>query len=125
MRERLGLSFDNAHSVHQIVDSIPPTAGAWYKKNLSFHDRPEEVYPVRHRDIIQAIRSLWGDPTLSQYLVYKPKKIFSGADKRQRIYSEMWTGQWWQAIQVSYCQLYILYAILLGCSLGLAAQKCR
>ena len=38
-------------------------------KQLNFHDRPEEKHVIRHRDVIEAIRCLWGDPALAKYLV--------------------------------------------------------
>ena len=73
------------------MDQIPDRAGSWYTKRLRFNDRPDEVFVVRHRDPIEAIHSLWGDPALSEHLVYRPKKIFSNANKDNRIYNEMWT----------------------------------
>ena len=72
MQERLGLSYNNVRSLHQLVDSIPDRAGRWFVKTLAFHDSPEEKHVIRHRDIISAIRCLWGDPTLAKHLVYKP-----------------------------------------------------
>ena len=100
VRESLGLSFDNVRTLHQNVDSIPDRGGQWYKKKLIFDDCPEQVHVIRHRNVIAAIRSLWGDPALAEYLVYKPKKIFSDGERRNRVYSEMWTGQWWHSVQV-------------------------
>lgn len=71
-------------------------------KHLAFKDRPEEIHVIRHRDIVEAVRCLWGDPGLAKHMVYKPKKIFSDASRTNRIYNEMWTGSWWHAVQVSY-----------------------
>ncbi|KAI0716300.1 hypothetical protein C8Q76DRAFT_767496 [Earliella scabrosa] len=86
-------------ALYNLVDSIPEHAGRWFVKTLSFHDSPKEKHIIRHRDIIAAIRCLWGDLSLSKYLVYKPRKVFSDREKKTRIYSEMWMGLWWNAVQ--------------------------
>ncbi|KIY65772.1 hypothetical protein CYLTODRAFT_52648 [Cylindrobasidium torrendii FP15055 ss-10] len=104
VRECLGLSYKNTAGLHERVDAIPRRAGKWYDKHISFPDRPDEIFVLRHRDIIECIRSLWGDPELSEHIVYKPKKIFQqdpdGNDnKGSRLYNEMWTGEWWWFIQ--------------------------
>ncbi|KAI0739541.1 hypothetical protein C8Q80DRAFT_1051838, partial [Daedaleopsis nitida] len=100
VQESLGLSYNNVRSLHEIVDSLPERAGKWFIKTLSFQDRPEEKHVIHHRDVIAAIRCLWGDPSLAtKYLTYKPCKVFSGEDRKTCIYSEMWTGVWWHAIQ--------------------------
>ncbi|KAJ3737970.1 hypothetical protein EV360DRAFT_9234, partial [Lentinula raphanica] len=50
MKEKLGLSFDNARSMLKKVDQIPDRAGRWFEKRLSFKDRPQEEFTVRYRD---------------------------------------------------------------------------
>lgn len=70
-------------------------------KTLSFPDRPDEKFTLRHRDIIESIRSLWGNPELAEHLVYKPSSLFSDESLDHRLFNEMWTGKWWQYIQVS------------------------
>lgn len=102
--QRLGLSFSNAKSMLQQVDTIPERCGQWYTKQLSFKDRPNEHFTIRYRDPVQAIKGLWGDPAFSKDLVYKPAKIFRGAKiiEQDRIYSEMWTGSLWNAAQVNH-----------------------
>jgi len=101
--EKLGLSYSNINGLHQRVDSIPNRVGDWHIRRLSFKDRPEEEFILRHRNVIDAVKSLWGDPALAEHLVYRPKQVFDDAKKGKRIYSEMWTGKWWQFVQVR-CQ---------------------
>lgn len=86
----------------QKVDLIPEQCGTWYTKRLSFKDRPNEYFTVRHRDPIEAIKGLWGDPAFAQDLVYKPAKLFRGTKQmeEERMFSEMWTGGLWNAAQV-------------------------
>ncbi|EGO02615.1 hypothetical protein SERLA73DRAFT_150295 [Serpula lacrymans var. lacrymans S7.3] len=39
------------------------------------------------------------NPAHAKHIICKPKKIFSNAQKENRIYNEIWTGKWWHAIQ--------------------------
>ena len=50
---------------------------------------------------MEAIKSLLGDPAHTNEIVYAPRKIFSSQARDNRIYTEMWTGKWWHAVQVS------------------------
>lgn len=98
--EKLGLSYNNTKSLHKKLDRIPERA-KWYSANLGFKDRPDEPHLIQYRDPLEAIRSLLGNPTHNDDIVYVPKKIFSNRNKEKRIYNEMWTGKWWHAVQVS------------------------
>ncbi|KDR70580.1 hypothetical protein GALMADRAFT_76052, partial [Galerina marginata CBS 339.88] len=60
---------------------------------------PDTTHTIRYRDPIEAIRSIWKDPALSPHIVYRPRKVFSSRDRKNRIYTELWTGQWWHAVQ--------------------------
>ena len=96
----LGLSYHNSRALLQQVDSLPERA-EWQERWLTFKDRPNEKHLLQFRDIIQAIRALLGNPEHADKIVYRPRKIFKDASRTERIYSEMWTGQWWHAAQVS------------------------
>ncbi|KAL1705648.1 hypothetical protein EV121DRAFT_279498 [Schizophyllum commune] len=36
---------------------------------------------------------------MSLVLVYRPTKVFANATRANRLYSEMWTGEWWHTVQ--------------------------
>ncbi|KAF5364854.1 hypothetical protein D9757_012748 [Collybiopsis confluens] len=101
VKENLDIGFTSARSMLDKIDQIPERCGPWYTKQLAFKDRPSETFTVRHRDPVETIKALWGDPGLSQSLVYKPAKLFSGEGQTEddRIFSEMWTGSFWNAAQ--------------------------
>jgi|SRR5579875_3031140 len=86
----------------QLVDQIPERCGQWFTKRLSFKDRPNEHFMIRHRNPIEVIKGLWADPSFSRDLVYKPVKLFRGdlQTEEERMFSEMWTGGFWNAAQV-------------------------
>ncbi len=101
MVDKLGLSFANTRGLHQVIEKIPERAGRWQLSKLHFEDDiTGEVHYVRHRNPVEAVKCLWGDPELSKHLVYRPKKVFSGPEKNHRIYNELWTGDWWHNVQV-------------------------
>ncbi|KAJ3728250.1 hypothetical protein C8R42DRAFT_533312, partial [Lentinula raphanica] len=93
IKQKLGITFDNARSMLEKVDSIPERCGQWYTKQLSFKDRPQETFVIHHRDPTEAIKAILGDPSLASEFVYKPGKLFRSSDttEEERIFSEMWT----------------------------------
>lgn len=98
--ERLGLSYHNIRGLHKIVDSVPPRA-RWKTRELWFKNNPEDKHIVYHRDPIDAIKTLLGNPAHANDIVYRPKRVFTDASRDSRIYNEMWTGDWWNTVQVS------------------------
>ena len=86
---------------------MPEKAGEWKIQRLSFNDT-DDIFTIRHRDPIAAIKSLWRDVQLSPEMVYAGCKIFSDETQKNRIFSEMWTGKWWHALQVRLYSVVIL-----------------
>ncbi|EGO29505.1 hypothetical protein SERLADRAFT_433485 [Serpula lacrymans var. lacrymans S7.9] len=91
-------SCHNIRGLHKIVDSGIPSRADWTSKTIAFPDAPDDKHLIHYRDVISAICSLLGNPAHAKHIVYKPKKIFSNAQKENRYYNEMWTGKWWHAI---------------------------
>ena len=91
MQEKLGLSYANSRSMLQAIDQIPERCGQWYTKQLSFKKHPQEHFIVYHRDPVEAIKALWGDPAFADNLVYKPAKFFHGQkqSKEECMFSEI------------------------------------
>ena len=87
-----------------------PSEAPWSTRDIVFSDRPNDRYTVQYRDVIDGVKALLGDPSLADKLVYRPKRVFTDRSKTSRIYSEMWTGLWWSAVQVSHCNFHILRA---------------
>ncbi|KAH9918422.1 uncharacterized protein B0H18DRAFT_824378, partial [Fomitopsis serialis] len=98
LTQGLGLSYHNSRALLQHVDSLPERA-EWTERLLSFKDRPNEKHLLQFRDIIQAIRTLLGNPEHADRIVYRPRRLFSDASRKHRLYNEMWTGRWWHAVQ--------------------------
>ena len=97
--ECLGLSYHNSRKLYQAVDAIPPCA-EWKTRSLWFQSHPEAKHYIHYQNPLEAIQALLGNPAHAEQIVYKLKKIFVNARKEKRIYHEMWTGKWWNTIQV-------------------------
>ncbi|KAF5356508.1 hypothetical protein D9757_014228 [Collybiopsis confluens] len=93
VKEKLGVSFLSVRSMLNKVDQIPEHSGPWYTKELAFKNRPNETFTIRHRNPLEAIKALWGDPKFSTDLVYRPAKLFRSRvqSEEERVFSEMWT----------------------------------
>ena len=59
-----------------------------------------EQLEFHYRDMLQCIRSLYGDPAFAQNLAHSPVQLYTSADQTCRIINEMHTGDWWWSIQV-------------------------
>ncbi|KAG1735953.1 uncharacterized protein EDB91DRAFT_1235852 [Suillus paluster] len=96
--ERLGLSYHNIRGLHKIVDSVPPRA-CWKTRELWFKNDPEHKHTIYHRNPIDAVKTLLGNPAHANDIVYRPRRVFTNASRDSRIYNEMWTGDWWNTVQ--------------------------
>jgi hypothetical protein len=95
----LGLSFSSSEELNGIIDKkLPNGLPQFVREEVEIDGHKYEFY---HHDIIQCIRALYGDPELADFLVHAPEKLYTGPNKKVRIYSKMHTGHWWWTRQVS------------------------
>jgi len=123
--EKLGLSFHNIRGLHKVVDGIQPRA-AWKSWQLWHKSDPQDKHTIHYRNPCEVISSLLGDPSFAKNIVYRPKKIFTNGSKMSRIYTEMWTGDWWHNVQVSdsiYLRCYVLFNVTNYFQLGQATKR--
>ena len=62
-----------------------------------------EAFDVWHRDILECIQSLIGDPEFVGKLQLAPERHYTDKDRLNRVYSDVYTGKWWWKIQVCVC----------------------
>jgi hypothetical protein len=58
---------------------------------------------------MECIEALYGDAEFAACLVFRPERHYKDKEKKQRVYHELHTGDWWWEVQVS-----ILYAVLVS-----------
>ena len=51
-------------------------------------------------DILLCIRSIYGNPEFVQDLVFAPERHYVDREQTQRVYSELYMGNWWWSVQV-------------------------
>ena len=97
VHEKLGLSYKNSKELNTIVDKLP-TRPKFRKEEITISGQAFDVY---HRDILECIQSLLGDPEFADKLKFAPEKHYTGPDRLNRVYSDVYTGKWWWKVQVS------------------------
>jgi hypothetical protein len=96
--EALGLSFHTIHGLNKMIDDELPARPPFQCKEVSFGGERLEFH---YRDVMKCIRAIYGDPQLSQDLVFAPERHFTSEERTCRVYNEMHTGDWWWKVQVS------------------------
>ncbi|KAG2053153.1 hypothetical protein BDR06DRAFT_914253 [Suillus hirtellus] len=93
----LGLSYKNSVELNKIIDTKIPS----HRPRFVHHKAcvAGETYDLFSRDILECVRALYGDPEHAQYLSFAPERHYADADKTQRLYHDLCTGEWWWATQ--------------------------
>ncbi|KAI0071914.1 hypothetical protein K474DRAFT_1606079, partial [Panus rudis PR-1116 ss-1] len=106
-RSRTGPSFKNKRSLLKKVDEIPrgPEWTCEIFDRVSDENGSDIALTERlelwKRNPVDCIRELIGNPAFREHLNYVPQKVYGEAFEKEeaRIWSEMWTGDWWWDIQ--------------------------
>ena len=64
----------------------------------------EEDLELWRRDPVECVKELIGNPAFKEFMSYVPERVYVDNKGQERIYDEMWTGDWWWETQVS-CEL--------------------
>ncbi|KAH9069673.1 hypothetical protein EDB83DRAFT_2314068 [Lactarius deliciosus] len=96
--DRLELSYRNTRELDAIIDQELPGRPPFKCWDLLIGGETLHLY---YRDIIQCLRSLFGDPELARDMVFAPERHYTERDRTCRVYSDMHTGDWWWAVQTS------------------------
>ncbi|KAG6818925.1 hypothetical protein H0H92_002401, partial [Tricholoma furcatifolium] len=52
-----------------------------------------------YRNTIDIIKELLGNPALREHLRYAPERVYLDKERKNRMYDEMWSGDWWWETQ--------------------------
>ena len=52
------------------------------------------------RDPVECVRELLSNPAFIDFISYGPEYVYSDSEGKERIFDEMWTGDWWWEMQV-------------------------
>ncbi|EIN09278.1 hypothetical protein PUNSTDRAFT_113700 [Punctularia strigosozonata HHB-11173 SS5] len=96
VREALGLSYKSSKELNTIIDTRIPGRPKFQHSEVAIG---EGVYDLYSRDVIACIRDLFGDEEFAPLLVFTPEQHYTNADKSERLYHDMHTGEWWWKTQ--------------------------
>ena len=102
-------SFKNKRAFYKRIDTLP-RGPKWECEELEItgDERDDkgklksEVFQLWKRDSVECIKELIGNPAFRKIMRYSPQQAYEDENGETRIFDEMWTGDWWWNIQVSY-----------------------
>ncbi|KZT54933.1 hypothetical protein CALCODRAFT_423663, partial [Calocera cornea HHB12733] len=79
LRNREGATFHNSRSLFQLVDSLPQPP-SWICKRYSIEssipESPPQQVEMFHRDPIEVVRELLGNPLFANDMKYTPRRVY-------------------------------------------------
>ncbi|KAF8870084.1 hypothetical protein BD779DRAFT_1456037 [Infundibulicybe gibba] len=101
-RDRMNLSFHNNRSFLKRVDALP-TGPNWECEIVTAPgdqcgedgEIVGEDMELWYRDPVECIKELLSNPAFKDSISYVPERVYTSSDGDDRIYDEMWTGDWW------------------------------
>ena len=61
-----------------------------------------EQLELWHRDPIECVKGLIGNPAFKDFISYVPERVYLDKEGKVRVFDEMWTGNWWWDTQVRF-----------------------
>jgi hypothetical protein len=109
VKEKLTPTYRTKKKFFEMVDGLP-TGGPEWTCNIitiagdAMNEEGEtltEDVELWRRDPVECVQELMGNPAFKDAMAFTPEKAFADAKGSNRIYDEMWTGDWWWDTQVS------------------------
>lgn len=101
------LSYLNKREFTKKIDALPPSPKftevifSVTGDLLDANNQPQvEQVSLWMRDPMECIQELLGNPSFRNETVFAPCRIYTDSTQTTRMYGEMWTGDWWWALQV-------------------------
>ena len=94
---KLTLSFSSTKELNAIIDKALPGRPPFETRDLVIGGERLELH---FRNILACIRCIYGDPEFAQELAVAPERHYADQEQTDRVFSEMYTGDWWWAVQV-------------------------
>lgn len=78
-----------------------PGGPDWKRTIITLPEAPDEPQTLYYRDIAECVAFLFGNPTFSGDMTYRPGQVYENEGKTSRVFHEMWSGDAWKEAQVS------------------------
>ncbi|KAG2029601.1 hypothetical protein BDR03DRAFT_936813 [Suillus americanus] len=87
----------SANKLNKLIDHELPTGRPKFKREQIIV--AGESFDVYYHDIIECIKSLYGDPDFTQYLTFSLEWHYADDDKTVHLFHDMHTSKWWWETQ--------------------------
>ncbi|KAG8708171.1 hypothetical protein FRC09_001400 [Ceratobasidium sp. 395] len=106
IRQNITLSFTSYHTLYNRMKKLPG-GPEWKKETIRMQGnrfnkkgkRLTEKLEVWFRDPIEVLEELLAHPAFANELVFEPRETYLDNERTERVYHEMWTGEWWMELQ--------------------------
>ncbi|KAH7907825.1 hypothetical protein BJ138DRAFT_1013929 [Hygrophoropsis aurantiaca] len=106
VRQRIDAQYRTKTDLLELVDSLPGGV-KWECEELTIqgdcldiNGKPlTETLELWHRDPVEIMKELIGNPLFKDVMAYEPQKVFVDAEGKNRVINEMWTADWWWKVQ--------------------------
>ena len=95
--DKLGLSYCSTQELNGLIDTELPGRPHFQCETL---DIGGEELEFHYRDVLECIRSLYGDPSWAQEMAFTPERHYTGHAHTSRVYNKLYTSDWWWTVQV-------------------------
>ncbi|KAI5984466.1 hypothetical protein EDD15DRAFT_2177258, partial [Pisolithus albus] len=85
------LSFRTARALRRLIEMLP-SGPRWKFRSVETESPTKRGLQVFYRDAIKCLQHLVHSPSNNGQIEFVPKKIYSAADRMQRVYTEWLTG---------------------------------
>jgi Plavaka transposase len=97
-----GSGFKNLADYYRKLDAIEQRGGSWFQASVAAWEgapnwMPLET-PFQFKDTMAVLKDLVGDPRYVEHLKWGPQKLYDA--KGIRVYTDIYTGNWWPRVQV-------------------------
>lgn len=93
------VAFQSTKHHFRTLDAAAALRSGWKRGSFSPGSLQGLEYPIPywHRDTLAVMHDILTDSDLAEDMVWAPKKVYDGDGNR--VYTELWTGDWWWSIQ--------------------------
>ncbi|KAM6499612.1 hypothetical protein JOM56_005120 [Amanita muscaria] len=95
--QKLALSYKNVRELNGVIDQQLPGRPRFHRYDLQVGG---EVTIMYARDILLCVQALYGDPSFTRSLIFRPERHYKCSGNQQwQVFHDMHTGQWWWELQ--------------------------
>lgn len=96
-----GECFTSSYTLCNLLDDLDPDLAPSSWKPWAIDHHGVGLIEFRYRSVEKMIRHIFKQQSHTPYMVYKPVREYTAADKEYRLFSELHTAEWWWKMQVS------------------------